>query len=108
MCIRDRSDISVLFGNLLDNAYEAAKRAEDKGIDVSLTGQGAYIRIRVQNTVEGPVLEINPELLTSKSDKKIHGYGTKNIQKIVRKYGGMLQYQEKEDLFICDILIPLE
>lgn len=103
-----QSDISVLFGNLLDNAYEAAKRAEDKRIDVSLTGQGAYIRIKVQNTVTGPVLEMNPELLTSKSDKEIHGYGTKNIQKIVRKYGGILQYQEKEDLFICDILIPLE
>lgn len=103
-----QSDVSVLLGNLLDNAYEAAKMAEDKRIDMCLSRQGAYVRIRIQNTVKHPVLEMNPELVTSKADKEIHGYGTKNIRKIVERYDGILRYHEEGDLFICDILIPFE
>lgn len=103
-----RGDISVLMGNLLDNAYEAARNAGVKEISVYIVRQGNYVSIRVQNTVAAPVLSQNPDLETSKEDKSVHGLGTKNIQKIVEKYGGILEYHEEENLFLCDILIPLD
>lgn len=103
-----RGDISVLMGNLLDNAYEAARNAEVKKISVCIVRQGNYVSIRVQNTVAAPVLSQNPDLETSKEDKSVHGLGTKNIRKIVEKYGGILEYHEKGNLFLCDILIPLD
>lgn len=101
-----QSDLSVLAGNLMDNAYEAARISREKRIDVKIFSQGNYWGISVYNTTATPVLLENPELKTSKSDKCVHGLGTKNIRKIVEKYEGMLEYHEDEKLFMCDILIP--
>jgi hypothetical protein len=101
------NDISVLMGNLLDNAYEAVKTADEKRINIKLTRHGEYMSIHVHNTVKDSVLAINPKLKTTKNDKEMHGYGTGNIRKIVNQYNGILQYHEKDNLFICDILIPM-
>ena len=64
--------------------------------------------ICVENTVEAPVLEENPMLKTTKTDKSVHGLGTKNIRKIVEKYSGMMEYREYGNMFLCDILIPFD
>ena len=64
--------------------------------------------ICVENTVAAPVLAENPGLETTKEDRSLHGLGTKNIRKIVEKYGGMMEYREEGKLFICDILIPFD
>lgn len=103
-----QGDISVLMGNLLDNACEAAGRAPEKKISVRILRQGNYVSICVENTVEAPVLAKNPGLETTKEDRSLHGLGTKNIRKIVEKYGGMMEYREEGKLFICDILIPFD
>ena len=103
-----QGDISVLMGNLLDNACEAAGRAREKKISVKILRQGNYVSICVENTVAAPVLAENPGLETTKEDRSLHGLGTKNIRKIVEKYGGMMEYREEGKLFICDILIPFD
>lgn len=103
-----QGDISVLMGNLLDNACEAAERAPEKKISVRILRQGNYVSICVENTVAAPVLAENPGLETTKEDRSLHGLGTKNIRKIVEKYGGMMEYREEGKLFICDILIPFD
>ena len=38
-------DIAVLFGNIFDNAIEAAEKIEDKFISLEIQKQGAYISI---------------------------------------------------------------
>ena len=103
-----QGDISVLMGNLLDNACEAAEHAREKKISVRILRQGNYVSICVENTVEAPVLAKNPGLETTKEDRSLHGLGTKNIRKIVEKYGGMIEYREEGKLFMCDILIPFD
>ena len=103
-----QADISVLMGNLLDNACEAAERASEKKISVKIIRQGNYVSICVENTVEAPVLAENPILKTTKADKSVHGLGTKNIRKIVEKYSGMMEYREYGNMFLCDILIPFD
>ena len=103
-----QGDISVLMGNLLDNACEAAGRAREKKISVRILRQGNYVSICVENTVAAPVLAENPGLETTKEDRSLHGLGTKNIRKIVEKYGGMIEYREEGKLFMCDILIPFD
>ena len=102
----EQLDISVLIGNLLDNAYEAARQAEEKNIYIRIVLQGNYVHICVENTVASSVLTENPDLKTSKRDKSIHGFGTKNVSKIVEKYGGILDYHEEGNIFSCDILLP--
>lgn len=99
-------DISVLIGNLLDNAYEAARQAEEKNIYVRIVLQGNYVHFCVENTIASSVLAKNPDLKTSKNNKSIHGLGTKNVRRIVEKYGGILDYHEEGNIFSCDILFP--
>lgn len=101
-----QSDMSVLLGNLLDNAIEAAVLAEDKRVDVKIARQGSYLLIMVRNTIVSSVLRENPELETSKKEKSVHGFGIRNIRKIVDKYNGLLEHGEEENLFICSILLP--
>ena len=103
-----QSDISVLIGNLMDNAYEAASKAPEKWIGVKICGLDNAVSIRVHNTTAHPVLAENPFLLTSKEDRKLHGLGTRNIRRIVNRYNGTLEYCEQKNVFMCNITIPLE
>lgn len=103
-----QSDICVLFGNLLDNAIEAAIQTEDKKIDIQIDKQGQYVYICMKNSISHSVLCENPQLKTSKPNKKYHGFGLRNIKKIVHEYNGMMQVHESQQQFICDILIPLD
>lgn len=98
-------DICVLLGNALDNAIRAATQSESKKIDLFIQPQGNYVAITVSNSVNQTVLRDNPNLNTSKADRKQHGYGIKNMQKVVDKYQGIMQFYEQEQQFFCDILL---
>lgn len=96
--------ISVLFGNLLDNAIEAAEKAEPKLINLFIKEKGNYISIYMENTYNSNYSD--PTLNTTKKNKSEHGFGTRNIQKIVEEHNGMVQYFVNENnFFCCDILL---
>ncbi len=95
-------DIAVLFGNIFDNAIEAADKTEDKFIILNVQKQGAYISIYMENSFDGVFDE---ELKTKKDRKNEHGIGMKNVKNIVEEYNGMLKCFSKENVFCCDILL---
>ena len=37
--------------------------------------------------------------MTSKKDKRLHGYGLKSVNNIVEKYNGVFSYSIKEQVF---------
>lgn len=96
--IRDQSvsfiddvDISALFGNLLSNAFEAAKESEEKVIelDIDLKSTQKMSVIRVMNSCkERPEKTGEGFLISRKKDKDKHGLGQKSIARIVDKYKG--------------------
>ena len=98
-------DIGVLFGNLFDNAIEAAEKTEDKRIELDIQKQGDRCSILMMNSIDKSVLENNKELSTTKEDKEKHGYGIKSIKLIVEKYDGIIHYFEENGYFCCDIII---
>lgn len=59
----------------------------------------------MKNTIGHSVLEGNPELNTTKKDKIIHGFGTKIINDIAKKYNGAFDYYEENGYFICSIIL---
>lgn len=100
------NDISILFGNLLSNAIEACEKINnEKEIFLLIDKKRDYIYIEVNNTIESSVLKDNPELKTTKINMKFHGLGIKSIKNIVRKYGGIINYSEHENMFYCSILL---
>lgn len=104
------SDISAMVGNLLDNAFEAAKQAENGKIEFSLyTIDGKSCVVSVINTaLTAPKCE-NETLLSAKPDAKSHGYGIKSIKKTAEKYGGSYSwfYDDKNREFHAMVMFPI-
>lgn len=97
-------DIAVLFGNIFDNAIEAAERCEEKIIIMRVRLQGEYVSVCVENSFNAEFSGAGHE--TSKPNKEEHGYGLKNVQNIVDKYNGTMQCTNKRNnIFYCDILL---
>lgn len=104
------TDICTIFGNALDNAVECVSLLEDekKLIHFSVTKEKNFIFIRVENYCDRE-LETGKDGLpvTTKPDKKEHGYGMKSIRMSVEKYHGSMSYTLKDHWFELKILIPL-
>ncbi|MDR1135638.1 MAG: GHKL domain-containing protein [Clostridiales Family XIII bacterium] len=104
-------DIGELFGNLFDNAMRACKNTVGKEISLKIKdqdqvhGQSAYVSILMTNSISESVLSKNRGLLSTKNNKAIHGYGIKNMKKIVDKYNGMIDFFEDGGMFCCEILL---
>lgn len=104
------SDISAMVGNLLDNAFEAAKQTENGKIEFSLyTIDGKSCVVSVINTaLTAPKCE-NENLVSAKPDAQSHGYGIKSIKKTAEKYGGSYSwfYDDKNREFHAMVMLPI-
>lgn len=83
----DPVDLSVIFGNALDNAIEACDRliAGKKRIILELRQQDNTLFCQLANTAPPRQSEA---LATSKSDKENHGHGFANLTASIKKYDG--------------------
>ncbi|MEE1050099.1 MAG: GHKL domain-containing protein [Clostridia bacterium] len=99
-------DMTVLIGNIFDNAIDAADKTVEKMIIFTMQKQGGYISICVENSFNTAYSNIN--LTTSKGNSSEHGFGVRNIKKIVDKYDGMIDFFENEaGMFCCDVLLKI-
>ena len=105
------ADICTIFGNALDNALESVvmiPEPERRLIHISVSSQKGFIFITVANTLGTTPIEAEDNtLLTTKRDKKNHGYGLKGIKYVVGKYGGNVSYKAEDGWFRLNILIPM-
>lgn len=117
-CITDGSlldfmepmDISSLFGNALDNAItevEKIANPEKKLIHVTVSKDRSFLRIRFENCYEGKITLKNGLPVTTKGDRRYHGFGIKSIKSIAEKYNGSLTINTEKGWFEIRILIPL-
>lgn len=100
-------EIAALFGNLLDNAIEAAKETTEKRVTLEIQKNASYLIILVSNSIKSSVLNNNKNLETSKDNKELHGIGIKSIKNIIDKYNGMIQFYEEENEFCCHIMMDI-
>lgn len=101
------SDLSTILNNLLDNAVEAAEQADKGFIQVYIFSKSnIHDGIVIKNSCFVPPKIENMELKTTKQNKKIHGIGTKSIQKTLKKYDAVYgwKYDEKLKVFETDIV----
>lgn len=94
------TDIGILLGNLLDNAIEACmKNTGSSDILLKIWSDAGYYCIELSNTVEKDILLENPKLKTSKKDTRTHGLGLKSVSSVVKKYNGIINFEQKADRF---------
>ena len=100
-------DITALFDNLLENAFESAITSDEKQIDFTayLRNQN-FIIIRLTNSCDIRPTYKNGELLTNKKSP-FHGIGTKSIKRVVKKYDGDndMKFNEDEGTFESVIML---
>lgn len=101
----DTIDVTTIFGNILDNAFEAAMQiSKDRFVDVKIQPHNAYfIVIRVENSMEEAWAPVGRRPKTTKNGN--HGYGLLNVEQSVKKYDGDIQYEAGENSFIVKIII---
>lgn len=105
----DRYDLSVVLGNLLDNAIEGCEKlaAEDK----------PYIKVTIETTETALIIDVVNSALqkstlhngyTDKKDKSRHGYGMQNISAVAEKYSGIFHYEYENFSFATSVIIPFK
>lgn len=104
------SEISIfewctLFSNLLSNASEAVQNLQgDKKIEIKISEYQGKILLVVGNTCIRE-LSLNHRPETTKQDKEHHGYGLKNVEEVVKKYEGDMNYEVKDGWFQIQIML---
>jgi hypothetical protein len=101
-------DIMSLFGNLLDNAIEAAQKCETGIIKVSLymQNQGDIAVYSIENNYDGKINRKGDKLLTTKEDEWGHGIGLGNVRRVVDSYNGYIQQDFDENYCTTTVLVP--
>lgn len=97
-------DLSIVIGNLLDNAIEATLKAENKFINISIELDRNVLYISISNSYDGNLKLTNSKLETTK-DNDNHGIGISSVQKSIEKYNGTMNIHYDGQVFYVDALM---
>ena len=103
------TDVSTIINNLLDNAVESAEQSKAKTISVSIFKKQGFEILKIQNSCDTKPQTKNGNLLTTKKEKQLHGYGTQSVIKTINKYDGMFdwEYSEGEEMFTVTVALSI-
>lgn len=97
-------DMGIIYGNLIDNAIEACDKVTDTGrfIEIETKYREEMLLIQVCNSKNA---EGNPELNTTKGDRRMHGRGIRSVRKVAEQYGGSLILEDEGETFRASLLL---
>ncbi|MDR7856822.1 GHKL domain-containing protein [Tissierella sp.] len=108
----DFVDLSIILGNLLDNAIEACRLIAmdfERIINVFISYDNDYLTIQIDNPKDESIKLEKEKLLgrfTTKEDHENHGMGLGNVEFIVKQYNGSMNIEDLGDEFIVNIGLP--
>lgn len=97
-------DIVIILTNLIDNAMNAAKKADLKMIQVFMSYDKKEFLCAVKNSVAEKVPIENNEVMLKPADI-YHGFGLKNVRSVLSKYDSIYSLESTDDRFIFTMLI---
>ena len=99
-------DLYILFSNAIDNAIESLLKAEPDKRNMSLNIRRLHngVAIVLENYCAEPPDFADGMPVTTKSDRGMHGYGTKSIRTVTEKYGGYCKMSCIDKLFTLKIV----
>ncbi len=101
------SDLTVIVGNLIDNAMDALQKLsiEERIFDLDIRYSKGRLLIYMQNPYRGELHANNNKFETTKKDKTRHGIGLQSIDIIIQKYHGEMSITTEEKQFIVNIIL---
>ncbi len=101
-------DLSLIIGNLMDNAMEACteiEKPEDRFIRIYIDILKGQLYIYIINSAVGRRKRKGSGYESTKGSR--HGFGLMRVDKVVEKYKGYLERQDEENVFATEIMLPL-
>ena len=113
----EKADICAIFANALDNAVEGCMELEEPLREIHLdarAGKG-ILAVNIQNACKSTdsnglkERSTGRDMLpgTTKKDAQNHGFGLRSIQETVKKYGGSMEIERKEENFNLFLYLPI-
>lgn len=103
------SDLSVMLGNLLENAFEACKLHTNNNIKPSISVHGSCneknLKFKITNTMDKKPRQNGEEFYSSKHEG--FGIGLRSVRSVVEKYEGMIDIIFENKKFSISVIIPL-
>lgn len=102
-------DSTVIFGNLIDNALQAVSLVpENKFIDIALHYSKGMLIIKISNPFVNEIKKSGDKVITSKKDKKNHGYGLTSVKEAVEKYNGTIEINPDNKIFSVTAILYVD
>lgn len=100
-------ELSVLIGNLMDNAMEACMKLpeSERFIRVYIDVIKKQLYISVTNSMAGTARRRGSHFLSDKEGS--HGFGLLRIDEIVAHHGGYLNRKTEDGVFATEVMLPL-
>lgn len=103
----DSVDLSVILGNLYDNAIEANEQIlNDKWIKVQILIYKGALFIDFKNHYDGFIKTSEHHYLSRKANSSEHGIGLSNVRMVVEKNHGTITVSHDDKIFNISIMLP--
>lgn len=98
-------ELSIIIGNLLDNAIEACCAAEEgRFIRIFITMKGNMLYFSMLNTAGAKRKKTGSLFATHKDG--VHGFGLRHAKAILEEHGGWVKYNSEDGAFTSEFLVP--
>lgn len=102
-------DITVILGNLLDNALNAVKKLEkNRYINIKIKYTKGRLILKMDNSFNGIIIKKEGIIDTTHSDKNNHGLGLESIKTVLEKYDGTIEFEYDDIKFHTALLMFVE
>ena len=98
-------ELSIVIGNLLDNAIEACALARgERFIRLFIAVKGSMLYFSMLNSAAEKHIKRGSLFRTRKAG--LHGFGLKRAQSIIEEHGGWIKYNSEDGAFTTEFLVP--
>lgn len=98
-------NLTIILGNLLDNAITAAKLSKDKMLDIKITLNKGILFIKIRNSFNGELIRQEEKWITTKEQKELHGIGLENVRRIIDENNGSMKVCHDNNIFVVTLML---
>ena len=102
----DEEKFCTVFLNLFNNAVEACSTVDNPDIHIALKCVRNYLCCEIKNKADIGLINSNPQLKTTKTDNKNHGFGLKIVKETLNECDGLFSTTTEGNYFISKFMIP--
>lgn len=98
-------ELSIIIGNLLDNAIEACRTVTgERFIRIFTSMKGTMLYFSMLNAAGAKKKKTGSLFVTHKDG--VHGFGLRRVEAILKEHGGWVKYNSEDGAFTSEFLVP--